>query len=114
VKHTRVALVGKSPLMLAMIETILAGHDDISVSARMQQATLRSRKLRNVDVVICISEPQDGTQQTQSVMFRGVPRTLMTIAADGKRGTIGVLRPCFTAFDELSAQSLVAAIRQAV
>jgi hypothetical protein len=103
--------------MLAMIEKILAEHDDIDVAARLPQAALHSRKLKNIDVVICVADPDDGGADeaaTPLLILQDLPRKLLTIAADGRHGTICVLLPCLRAIDELSASSLVAAIRKAI
>lgn len=103
--------------MIAMIEKILADHDDIDVAARLPRATLRSRKLKNVDVVIRVADPDDNVADEAAKpprILQDLPRKLLTIAADGRRGTIFVLLPCLRAIDELSASSLLAAIREAI
>lgn len=117
VKQIRVALVGKSPLMLAMIEKILSNHDDIVVAARLPQATLHSRKLKNVDVVICVADPDDsGADEAAKPLLipQDLPRKFLTIAADGRHGTICVLLQSLRSIDDLSPSSLVAGIREAI
>lgn len=104
--------------MFNMIEQIVAAQPDLVIAARVPAtaAISRIRKLRNVDVVISGAAtgalgpalPRDGLGR----LFEHHPRKLLTIGEDGRRGTLWVLRPHRAMIDELSAETLLAAIRE--
>src|SRR4051794_27605359 len=101
-----------SRMMIEMIEHFLASQPDLTIAVRISGAAgLCSPKLRNVDVVISGTPAEASSGKEMNPLCRQRPRKLLTIGQDGKRGVMCVLRPHRTVIDELSADSLIAAIR---
>jgi hypothetical protein len=101
--------------MLEVMEKIVASHPDLYVAARMPtDDNLRDAVRRyRADVVILMQPDGDRPESSADRTFRCRPSKVLAIAEGGGKGVLLVPRPHVTVLPELSANSLVEAIRLA-
>ena len=99
-------------LLFDMIRGIIvSGQDMRVVSDTVIQGNLfRAAAAARVDIII-IGDEDVLTQDCVRVLYRRPKLKILVISWDGRRGSLHELRPCVEAIEEISAESLIAAIR---
>jgi hypothetical protein len=100
-------------LMLEVIESIMDGHPDLRIAARVAADDDLGAAIRRcrADVLIIMQPDGDGSEISAERLFWRRPAKVLAIVEGGRKGVLFVLHPHATPLGELSAESLLAAIR---
>lgn len=109
----RVVLAGMPKLMLEVMESIIGGHPDVHIAARVAADGNLGAAIRRcrADVLIIMQPDGNGAEMSAERLFWRRPSKVIAIVEGGRTGVLFVLHPHATPLGELSAESLVAAIR---
>jgi hypothetical protein len=99
----RIALLDLPQLMSEIVKDILDQADDIAVVEASERG--------DADVVIIAADRDDLPAVGQTQLKRRATARVITITAEGRTGYLYELRPHRTPLGEVSADSLLAAIR---
>ena len=113
-KRIRIVLAGMSRMMLNLMDGIVASHPDLYVAARVPvDGKLRGAVRRHRADVLVVMQPDDAGLESSVAdgMLGCCPSKVLAITEGGRKGVLLVLRPHTTVLRELSADSLVEAIR---
>jgi hypothetical protein len=113
VRRIRILLAGMARMLLGMVTDIIAAHPEMIVSGHALKAAdlpAAARKAR-ADVVI-LAEPAGRRRQDHLKLLYSRPHLkVLSITSDGRRFFLYELRPQRVALGEISAKSLIQAIR---
>jgi DNA-binding NarL/FixJ family response regulator len=102
-------------MLLSMVKEIIAADEFCEVVAETadDQRLIEALDDTEADVIILTPKANDLAADHFSKLLNEHPRTrVLVIATDGHRAFVHALRPCVTEISELSAHTLLAAIRQ--
>jgi hypothetical protein len=101
-----------SQIMFAMIKQIIATQPDLTIASRLSgPSSTTAQRFTNIDVVIAGNAVPEASIDR---LRQDRPRKLLTVGENGQHGILWVLRPYRTNIAELSADTLLAAIREDV
>jgi hypothetical protein len=100
------------PLLSDMINGIIGSCQDmrVVVGPPIEDAMLPAAIAMRADVII-IGEAAASTENCARALYRRPTLKILAISWDGRRGSLHELRPHVAAIEEISAESLIAAIR---
>jgi hypothetical protein len=102
-------------LMLELMEAILGQHPDLSIVGRVPADNKLAVAISRYRADVLILMQPDGSELAKSAdqIFWSRPSRVIEIAEGGHKGVVHVLHPHATTLSELSADTLVDAIRSA-
>jgi chemotaxis response regulator CheB len=111
-KPIRVLLINMPTLLFDMIKGIIVWIEDMQIVGETitRAGIFRAAAAARADVVILSGEDVSPENYYQ-VLYRRPRLKIFAISADGRRGSLYELRPRVKAIGDISAESLIAAIR---
>ena len=111
-KLIRILLAGMPPLLLDIIRHVVAAEADMTVVGRLDDGDLLAATQRaRADVILIGEKAKDGRESYDRLLMKQPGLKVLTIADDGKSGSLYELRPQRIPLGEISAEVLRAAIR---
>jgi DNA-binding NarL/FixJ family response regulator len=107
-----ILLAGVPPLLVDILRHIVASEPDMTVVGRVGDGDLFAAAQRTgADVILIGQKANDNREQYNDLLLRQARLKVLTIADDGKTGSLYELRPQRIPLGEVSADVLCAAIR---
>jgi len=107
-----ILLAGVPPLLVDILRHIVASEPDMTVVGRVGDGDLFAAAQRTgADVILIGQKANDNREQYNDLLLRQARLKVLTIADDGKTGSLYELRPQRIPLSEVSADVLCAAIR---
>lgn len=112
IKPVRVLLMSMPQLLSDMITGIIGSCRDMELvgDAPVRGEMLPAAVAMRADVII-LREENVSTEDCAQALYQRPRLKILVISYDGRRGSLYELRPCVAAIKEISAESLIAAIR---
>jgi DNA-binding NarL/FixJ family response regulator len=107
-----ILLAGVPPLLVDLLHHIVASEPDMAVVGRVSDGDLLTAAQRTgADVILIGQKAKESREQYEELLLRQPRLKVLTIADDGKTGSLYELRPQRIPLGEVSADVLCAAIR---
>jgi DNA-binding NarL/FixJ family response regulator len=107
-----ILLAGVPPLLVDLLHHIVASEPDMAVVGRVSDGDLLTAAQRTgADVILIGQKAKESREQYDELLLRQPRLKVLTIADDGKTGSLYELRPQRIPLGEVSADVLCAAIR---
>lgn len=111
-KPVRVLLMNLPQLLFDMIKGIVASCQDVHVaSGTLVQGKMCPAAVAAKADVIIVGDKDVSTENCYQALYRRPQLKILMISRDGRRGSLYELRPRIAAIEEISAESLIDAIR---
>jgi len=112
-RKVRILLAEMPRMLIDIIKGIIATQRDFVVVGEIsvQDGLLRTAIDKRVDVIIVSALTTNKTENYSDLLYRRQRMKIIAIAADGRQALLHVLQPHAIPVGEVSAASLIAAIR---